>query len=912
METQGTGTSGAARDASAGSASWHALPAQQVLSRLGVDERSGLGAGPLRDRRREHGPNRLPQAPPRSLVAIVLGQFRSPLIYLLLLAAVLALVFGELRDAGVILGVVVLNALVGALQEGRAERSLRALQAQVSEHARVRREGRETRIDAADLVPGDIVLLEAGDAVAADMRLLQATVLRVAEAPLTGESEPVAKQVDAVLADAALAERASMVFAGTQVTEGHALAVVVATGAATELGRIARLAGDARPPPTPIERRIAHLGRVIMVVAAGMFVLVFAVGWVRGLALSHIVMLAISQLVGMIPEGLPVAVTVALAVGVRRMARQRAVIRRLTAVETLGATRLICTDKTGTLTRNEMSVVAVQPARGGEIAVHGVGYAPDGELCRDGQVLRVGADAALDALLEAVALCNDARLLAPTDGHGGWRALGDPTEAALLALARRGGIDVDALRERWPRRAEWPFDPARRLMATAHGDGGEHRILLKGAPEMILPLCGESGGRPLDDAARKNIEQAQARMADRALRVLAVAQVMAPALGESPASASWRGRAQWLGLVGQIDPPRPEAAAAIAACRSAGIRTVMVTGDHARTGLAIARELGMADGGGVVMEGSELAALDVDALRERLPQVAVFARVEPAQKLRIVEASQRRGEVVTMTGDGVNDAPALRQADVGVAMGRSGTAVAREAASMVITDDNFATIVGAVRQGRVVYRNIRKAIMLLFAGSMAEVAVLLLAMLAGFPPPFAAVQILWNNLVTEGVITVNLIMEPAEGDEMHEPPVARDAPLLDRVLLERVALLALTMAAVSLGWFVVRLGSGLPLVQAQTETFTLLAICEWFAVLGARSARQSAFRLGLQRNPWLLGGLLAGVVLQTAVVAIPALNELFHTVPFGLHVLVAMVLVASSVLWVDEAFKAVRRRRRSR
>jgi magnesium-transporting ATPase (P-type) len=638
-----------------------------------------------------------------------------------------------------------------------------------------------------------------------------------------------------------------------------------------------------------------------------MFAVVFAVGWLHGLALPHIVMLAISQLVGMIPEGLPVAVTVALAVGVRRMARQRAVIRRLTAVETLGATSLICTDKTGTLTRNEMSVVAVQPAQGGEIDAHGVGYAPDGQLRRDGQVLRVGMDPALDALLEAVALCNDAHLLAPADGEGGWRALGDPTEAALLALARRGGVDVDALSERLPRRAEWPFDPARRLMATAHGTDGPRRILLKGAPEEIVPLCGG-----LDAAAIREIERAQSAMADRALRVLAVAQVDSGTLGEGPDRAPWRGRAQWLGLVGQIDPPRPEAAESIAACRVAGIRTVMVTGDHARTGLAIARGLGMAGPDAEVMEGAELAAIDDETLQARLPRVAVFARVEPAQKLRIVEASQRCGEVVAMTGDGVNDAPALRQADVGVAMGRSGTAVAREAASMVITDDNFATIVGAVRQGRVVYRNIRKAILLLFAGSVAEVAVLLLAMLAGFPPPFAAVQILWNNLVTEGVITVNLIMEPAEGDEMRQPPVAREAPLLDRELIGRVAVLALTMAAVSLGWFVVRVGSGLPLVRAQTETFTLLAMCEWFAVLGGRSARRSAFRLGLQRNPWLLGGLLAGVLLQTAVVAIPALNALFHTAPFGLPVLASMVLVASAVLWADEAYKAVRRHRRSR
>jgi len=907
MQTDAAKASGTARDVGAGAASWHALCPARALARLGVDERNGLNAPEVRARRHEYGCNRLPQAPRRGIHAIVLGQFRSPLIYLLLVAAVLALLFGELRDAAVILGVVILNAVVGALQEGRAERALRALQEQVSEHVRVRRDGHEQRVDATDLVPGDIVLLEAGDAVAADMRLLRSSALQLAEATLTGESAPVAKQVDAVDVDVALADRASMVFAGTQVTEGHALAVVVATGANTELGRIAALAGTARPPATPIERRIAHLGRVIMAVAAVMFVLVFAVGWLRGLALSHIVMLAISQLVGMIPEGLPVAVTVALAVGVRRMARQRAVIRRLTAVETLGAIRLICTDKTGTLTRNEMSVVAVQPAQGGEIEVSGVGYAPDGQLRRAGRRLRVGTDPALDALLEAVALCNDARLLAPADGGDGWRALGDPTEAALLVLARRGGVDVEALRQRWPRRGEWPFDPARRLMATAHGTDGLHRILIKGAPEAILPMCGG-----LDDAARRAIEHAQAGMADRALRVLAVAQAESSVLGETPERAPWRGQAQWLGLVGQIDPPRPEAAKAIAACRAAGIHIVMVTGDHVRTGLAIARSLGVADHHSGVMEGSELAGIDDEDLQARLPRVAVFARVEPAQKLRIVEASQHRGEVVAMTGDGVNDAPALRQADVGVAMGRSGTAVAREAASMVITDDNFATIVGAVRQGRVVHRNIRKAIVLLFAGSVAEVAVLLLAMLAGFPPPFAAVQILWNNLVTEGVITVNLIMEPAEGDEMRQPPVARDAPLLDRTLMGRVAVLALTMAAVSLGWFVARLGQGVPLAQAQTETFTVLAVCEWFAVLGVRSAQRSAFRLGLQRNPWLLGGLLTGVLLQTLVVAVPALNRLFHTVPFGLRELWLMLLAASAVLWVDEAYKALVRRRRPR
>ncbi len=849
------------------------------------------------------------------MLAVFRGQFASPLIYLLLAASAIALALGEVSDAAVIFVVVLLNAVIGTVQEGRAEHSLEALRRMATHKARVIRGGQHVMIEAREVVLGDLLVLEAGDAVAADARLVDGAALQLAEAALTGESMPISKDLRPLAPETALADRRNMVYAGTHVTAGRARAVVVATGLAAEIGKIAALAESAAQPKTPLERRIAQFGRYLIGAAAAIFVLVIAIGLVQGVPTSDIVMIGISQVVGMIPEGLPVAMTIALAVGVQRMARRRAVVRRLSAVETLGSTTVICSDKTGTLTRNEMTVTTIALPGGGELTATGAGYDPAGELVEAGRGLDRLSDQ-LRELLEAAVLCNDAQLHGPEESEPRWRPIGDPTEVALVTLAIKGGLIPDQVRGRWPRRAEIPFDAGLKMMATQHGSAGTSRVIVKGAPEVVLELCRaarhEAHDLDLDDEARQALRAAADGMASRALRVLAIAVADGAELDGHGGIEALRGRLTLLGLAGQIDPPRPEVKEAVARCRQAGIRPVMVTGDHKATAVAIARDLGFGGDGEGALDGRELEQLSDAELATRLDTVSVVARVHPAQKLRIVAAFQRSGEVVAMTGDGVSDAPALVKADVGVAMGISGTEVAKESAKIVITDDNFATIVAAVEEGRVVYQNIKKALLLLFSTSAAEVLVLLVAMILGYPPPFAAVQILWNNLVTEGLITVNLVMEPAEGDEMTRPPVPPDEPLLGRLLMTRMAFIVPAIAVSTLGWLITRTAAGVPAAQVQTETFTLLAICEWFNVLNCRSATRSALTLGIFKNRWLVGGLVVGNLLQIAVVFWSPLSAVFHTVPFSLTEVVALGVVGSLVLWVEELRKLFVRRRARR
>ena len=893
---------------------WHALGGADTTADLDVDPMRGLDTTEIERRREVFGANVLPEGQRQSAVTAFLRQFQSPLIYILFVAAVLAFALGHRGDAVVILIVVFVNAVIGWFQEGRAERSMDALRRLSALKVRVLREGQEQMIDASGLVPGDIVLLAAGDAVGADARLLEARALEAAEAALTGESLPVTKQVDPLPADTLLADRRNMVYSGTHIASGRGKTVVVAIGAGTEVGHIAQLTEAAESPKTPLELRIAQFGRYLVVAAIALFVAVVAIGFLRGIPLVDIFMVAISQMVSMVPEGLPVAMTIALAVGMQRMAARGAIVRRLAAVETLGSTTVICSDKTGTLTRNEMTVTAVWLPEPRELAVSGVGYAPEGAFSEADGAPIAAVDASLRQLLEAAALCNDAQLVPPDGEDSRWRALGDPTEAALLTLAGKGRIDVKSLRRQWPRRAEIPFDASTKMMATEHAHpDARGRVLLKGAPEAILGLCTfariASKVVALDERARRQASAAANGFADGALRVLALAEVQDKALNEEDGFEQFRGHTVLLGLIGQMDPPRDEVRAAVSACRSAGIRPVVVTGDHKATGLAIARTLGIAGERDRAVDGLELGAIPEQDLRTGIDDIAVFARVHPAQKLRIVEAFQLRGEVVAMTGDGVNDAPALARADVGVAMGITGTEVAKGAAKIVITDDNFSTIVNAVEEGRLVYRNVKKVILYLFSTSMAEITVLLSALLLDYPLPLAAVQILWINIVTEGTVTVNLIMEPLEGDEMRMRPVPPAEPLLSLALLKRVALMTPVMAISTLLYFVWRLSEGLPYAQVQTETFTVLAACQWFNVLNCQSETRSALRLGLLRNRWLLGGLILGVLLQLAVIYSPMLNQLFHTVPIPGETFIGILATASLVLWAEEVRKWLARRR---
>jgi magnesium-transporting ATPase (P-type) len=913
---------------------WHHLSAEEVLARVGITAARGMDHAEAGRRLAEHGPNALPETKHRPLWRVFLRQFASPLIYILFVAAVIAFAMGHRGDAVVILIVVFLNAVIGTVQEDRAERSMESLRRLSALKVRVRREGREESIEARDLVPGDILLLAAGDAVGADARLLEAAALETAEAALTGESLPVAKHPEPLPEDTSLADRRNMVYSGTHIAAGRGTAVVVATGLSTEVGKIARLTATAEDPKTPLELRIQQFGRYLVGAAIVLFGVVIAFGLLRSLPFGEILMVAISQMVSMVPEGLPVAMTIALAVGMQRMARRGAIVRRLAAVETLGSTSVICSDKTGTLTKNEMTVTALwlpglrssrrkkAPSEFADseqslltsaateefIEVTGAGYSPEGKLLTSGNELTAENDAGLRRLLEAAALCNDAQLVPPDDTDPRWRALGDPTEAALLTVALKGCIELDSLRRDWPRRAEIPFDSAAKMMATQHGHTHKtNRVFIKGAPEVVLDLCGDS----VESATRRAAEDAAAAMAGRALRLLAVAEADNCELDESAGFAQFKGRAVFLGLVGQMDPPRDEVKAAVAECQRAGIRPVMVTGDHKATGLAIACALGIAREGDLAVDGRELEAMPEQDLRADLDRISVFARVHPAQKLRIVEAFQAQGQVVAMTGDGVNDAPALARADVGVAMGITGTEVAKGAAKIVITDDNFATIVKAVEAGRLVYQNLKKVILFLFVTSVDEVVILLGALLLGYPLPLAAVQILWINIVTEGVLTVNLVMEEREGTEMNRPPIPRGEPLITRRMLGRLMLMAGASITSVFGYFVWRLSTGAPIEQVRSETFTVLAVCQWFNVLNCRSELKSAFTFDVLRNYWLVGGLVLGNLLHFLVIYTEPMNRLFHTVPIPVTNFFLIGAAASLVLWVEEARKFVARRTRT-
>ena len=850
-----------------------------------------------------HGPNELPEAKAKSWWRIFGAQFASPLIYILLVAAIIAFAMGHRSDAVVILVVVLVNALIGAVQEGRAEQSMHALRKLSVLRVRVIREGEEHSIEARELVPGDVMLLSAGDGVGADARLIEAAALESMEAALTGESLPVVKHTAALPEDTPLGDRTNMVFAGTHVTTGRGRAVVTATGTHTEVGKIAQITTSAEEPPTPLEHRLEQFGQWLAGAALVLFAIVLGLGLLREMPFMEVFMVAISQMVSMVPEGLPVAMTIALAVGMQRMARKGVIVRRLAAVETLGSTSIICSDKTGTLTKNEMTVTTLVLPDQRRVEATGTGYAPEGKLRSDGRDLTGTDDGALRSLLEALVLCNDSQLVPPEAPDTRWRALGDPTEAALLTVAFKGCLDPEALRHEAPRRAEIPFDSATKLMATQHGHDRTGRVVIKGAAERVLELC------DLESFDRAAIDRIAESLASDALRVLAVAELSDAAIDEAAGFEPFRGRARFLGLVGQIDPPREEVRDAVAECIAAGVRPVMVTGDHKSTGLAIARSLGIARPDDIAVDGTELEAMPEQDLRSSLSRISVFARVHPAQKLRIVEAFQSQGHVVAMTGDGVNDAPALATADVGVAMGITGTEVAKGAAKIIITDDNFATIVKAIEQGRLVYQNLKKVVLFLFATSLDEVIVLMLAMVLGYPLPLAAVQILWINIVTEGTVTVNLIMEHLEGDELQRPPIPKNEPLVTRPMLHRLLLMVSTSVIAIFGFFHWRLAAGVPFELVQTETFTLVAVCQWFNVLNCRSATQTVFTLDVLRNRWIVGGLLLANVLQLLVIYTEPLNHLFKTVPIPLADVLLIGAVASSVLWVEETRKWFARRR---
>ncbi len=849
---------------------WHAMDAAAVAAELQVDPALGLSQSEAAQRLRQYGPNELEEGHRRSPLMMLLEQFTSPLVVVLIAAAVASATLHDIKDAIVIGVILLVNATVGFLQEYRADQSMRALKRLTVPHVRVRREGAETTVAATAVVPGDIVLLQAGDLTPADARLLTAANLRVDEAPLTGESEPVEK-TPAALADPALpvAERTNMVHSGTAIVYGRGEGIVVATGMRTELGAIATALQSAEETETPLQRRLADLGRTLAIWALGLCVVILVAGVLRGQPLGEMVMVAIALAVAAIPEGLPAVVTIALALGARRMARRNALVRSLPAVEGLGSVTVICTDKTGTLTRNEMTVTDVV-VDGQEWEVTGVGCQPVGEL------RPAGGDAlarpeALERLLIAGVLCNDAALSHDPAAPDQCRVLGDPTEGALLTLAVKAGLDPAGLRERLPRTDEVPFDSERKRMATLHDGGDRPLVAAKGSPETLLAVCRRAywGGaeRPLDEALGGEILGHVRELASRGRRVLALADRRDH--GERPLDSDLT----LVGLVGIIDPPRPEAKAAVAECHSAGIRTVMITGDHKLTAQAIAEELGMLRPGDRALTGQELDALSPQELRAEVEHVSIYARVTPNHKLRLVEALQDRGEIAAMTGDGVNDAPALRQADIGVAMGLAGTDVAREAARLVLADDNFATIVAAVREGRIIFDNMRKFLRFLLNTNLAEILTMLVAILAGWPVPLTALQILWVNLVTDGLPALALGFEPGDPDIMRRRPRDPKASLLSLGMMRSILIHGAVMAALVL--LAMRLGND-P-VHSQTIAFTSLALAQMANCIACRAEQKLIIEIGFFSNPHLVGAVTLTVLAQFAVVYLPFLQEAFKT-----------------------------------
>ena len=863
---------------------WHALEAQQAAAQLGVEAEAGLSEAEAARRQSRYGPNALRERPGTPAWRRFVGQLVQPLVLVLIAAGIVTAGMGEWVDASVILGVVLVNATIGYWQEARAENALAALARSVAMPATVRRDGHRRRIDAAALVPGDIVLLSAGDRLPADVRILHGKELQTDDSLLTGESMPVAKHAAALPADSPLAERLNMAWAGTTVVAGQGSALVTAIGDGTETGRIADLMASAPTLATPLTRKMAAFSNGLLWAIGALALLTFGVGLARGESLFAMFMAAVALAVGAIPEGLPAAVTVTLAIGVARMARRRAIIRRLPAVETLGSTTVICSDKTGTLTENAMTVRAIV-ANGQHYAVEGQGYRPDGQILAGAGPAAIAAS--LRECLIAGALCNDAGLRRES-GH--WKITGDPTEAALLVAARKGGLDEHTLRALFPRRDELPFDACRQFMATGHDSDGERIVYVKGAVERLLPLCRErladaDGSQMLDPA---EVEAAAQKLASQGMRVLLLAKrILAP---NETLTATTVANLSYIGLVGMIDPPRPAAVVAIRRCHSAGIRVKMITGDHAATALAIAGQIGLPTQ--AVLTGRELATLDDAALAEAAHAVDIFARVEPEQKLRLVRALQARGEVVAMTGDGVNDAPALKQADIGVAMGLGGTEVAKEAAAMVLTDDNFATIEAAVEEGRGVWDNLVKFITWTLPTNFGEGLVIVAAILLGVTLPITPLQILWINMTTAVLLGLTLAFEPIERGIMTRPPRRLGTPVLDAALIRRILLVSFLLLGGAFGLFIRALGQGLTLPEARTVAVNVFVMVEMVYLFNCRSLTRSFWQLGLFSNLWFWGGLATMAALQLLLTYWPPLNTAFQTAPIGLSAWGEIVLVA--------------------
>ncbi|MEM2081022.1 MAG: HAD-IC family P-type ATPase [Candidatus Bathyarchaeia archaeon] len=899
---------------------WHNLSAEEVFTQLNTSER-GLTNAEAAKRLQIYGLNELEEEKKTSKLALLVRQLKSPLVGVLVAAALISFFVEKYIDMTVILVVIALNAAIGFFQEYKAEAALQALKTMAAPEAEVIRDCPETggciemRVKTREIVPGDVIDLDAGAKVPADARIFEAINLEIDESMLTGESTPVKKAVGVLPKDLPVADRANMAFSGTIVTRGRGKAVVVATGMKTEIGKIAKLIKETEKAETPIQKQTVDLSKKLGLLALLASGLILIISLLRGFEFLEAFLFVLAAAVSAIPEGLPVVITITLAIGVHRMAKRNAIIRKLQAVDTLGSATVICTDKTGTLTTNQMTTQQIF-VNNKLVKVTGVGYTPEGHFEVEGAKIDAAKEEALSLLLRVAALCNDARLRRhKLEGKQQWEIYGDTTEGALVVAAAKAGLQKDDLEAKYPRVDEIPFDPKNRYMVTFHKIAPEKlHVYVKGAPETILEQCVEI----LEDGKTKRLTQQRkaeilavsTQMASEALRVLAIAYASIDAAElEDVKTAIQRGRAKlvFIGLAGMLDPPRPEAKSAVQLCKKAGIKVIMATGDHKLTAEAIAKEIGILEASHRVLTGTDLDGMSDDELDAVINETAVFARVSPAHKYRVVESLRRKGHIVAMTGDGVNDAPALKAAEIGVAMGITGTDVTKETADMVLTDDNFASIVNAVEEGRVVFENIRKVVKYLVSTNTGEIITVIaaLVLLPGVPLIFTPVQILWVNLVTDGLLDKFLAMEPKEKGVMEQPPRKPKERIINRDIMLNIAYVGVFMAIGTLWMFITGYNGG-GLQRAQTLAFTTIAMFQVFNALNCRSRTTSIFKLGLTTNKYLLGGIAASVSLQVLATLLPPLQTALGTISLSPVDWLLIIIVSSSVLFADEIRKLVR------
>ncbi|MEE9423926.1 MAG: cation-transporting P-type ATPase [Methylococcales bacterium] len=885
---------------------WHHLDAEQVLEKLHTSIK-GLVQADINSRQQHYGLNRLPEIKPRSLLLRFLSQFHNLIIYVLLFTAVVTLVLGHTVDSGVILGVVIINALIGYIQEGKAEDALQAIRNMLSPQAIVLREGNQTTLAADQLVPGDIVMLQSGDKVPADLRLLKCKNFRIQEAVLTGESLPVEKQINPVAKNAELGDRLSMAYSGTLVSSGQATAVVVTTGINTEIGLISALVARVETLVTPLLKQVAQFGRwltgSILVLATATFLFGH---YYRDYSMADIFMAAVGLTIAAIPEGLPAIMSITLAIGVQRMAKRHAIIRHLPAVETLGSVTVICSDKTGTLTSNEMTVTSVLTAEH-VYSLSGVGYNPHGSFQLQEQDINPDDHPILAELARAALLCNDAAL---HKKQGDWCLHGDPTEGALLAMALKTGLEINLEQEKWPRTDVIPFESEHRFMATLHHDHAGHGFTyIKGAPERLLELCTKQRNAGKDVMLNRDYWlQHMQTMAQQGQRLLAIAMKV-----DSDQQCNLRfddleTGLTMLGVVGMIDPPRTEAIAAIQQCQSAGIVVKMITGDHADTAAAIGKQLGLTSSGGV-LSGHDIENLSDEELQYSVNSINLFARSSPEHKLRLVKAMQANGNIVAMTGDGVNDAPALKRADVGTAMGHKGTEAAKEAAEMVLADDNFTSLAYAVLEGRTVYDNLKKAILFILPTNGGEALIIMAAIILGKMLPITPVQILWVNMITAVTLALTLAFEPPEANVMTRPPRHAREPLLTPFLIWRIVFVSLIIVVGTFGLFLWELAQQETIEHARTVAVNTLVMFEIFYLFNSRKIEASIFNLqGFIGNRYTLYAVVILFLFQLGFTYLEPMHQLFGTVSISVDRWILITAVAFSVLPLVEIEKAIIRR----